>query len=67
MAELKRITSSAQWIAYFASNAARQREIPWHLGAGAPDEELAVIAASLRGWQLGETSDGRHLIARPAT
>jgi hypothetical protein len=63
MAELRQITSSAQWIAHFASNAARQREVPWHLGADASDEELALISSSLRGWQLGETSDGSHLLS----
>jgi hypothetical protein len=29
-------------------------------------EELAAIARSLQGWQLGETSDGRHLRAAAA-
>ena len=57
------ITSSAQWVDYFQSNAQRQREIPWQLGAGASLEELAEITPSLRGWQLGETSDGKHLLA----
>src|SRR5207253_1384488 len=55
--------SSPEWVAYFEQNAARQRPIPWESGAGVTDAELAAIASSLRGWQLGETSDGAHLLA----
>jgi hypothetical protein len=61
--EMLTITSSAQWIEYFLDNARRQHEIRWELGLGAATEELAAIVPSLRGWQLGETSDGRHLLA----
>lgn len=57
------VTSSAEWSAYFTRNAECQRPIPWHLGADASAEELARIVKSLRGWQLGETSDGSHLMA----
>jgi len=57
------ITSSAQWVDYFQRNACDQRVIRWELGAGVSPAELAEIAPSLRGWQLGETSDGRHLLA----
>jgi hypothetical protein len=57
-----RITRSSEWIAHFENNAASQRPIPWELGAAASDEELSAIAASLRAWQLGETSDGSHLM-----
>lgn len=57
-----RITRSSEWIARFESNAATQRPIPWELGASVSDEELSAIAGSLRAWQLGETSDGSHLL-----
>jgi hypothetical protein len=57
-----RITSSSEWIARFESNAARQRPIPWESGAAVTDQELSTISASLRAWQLGETSDGSHLM-----
>jgi 4-hydroxy-3-methylbut-2-enyl diphosphate reductase len=60
---LRRVRSSLEWIAYFKGNASRQRPIPWELGAGVTAAELSAIAASLRGWQLGETSDGSHLLA----
>ncbi len=62
-AELQQVWSSRQWFAYFKRNASRQRAIPWELGAGVTAAEFAEIAASLRGWQLGETSDGAHLLA----
>ena len=57
------VRSSAEWVAYFEQNAAEQRDIPWESGAGVTPVELSVIAPSLRGWQLGETSDGSHLLA----
>lgn len=56
-------TTSAEWIAYFLDNADNRLDIPWDLGADATPEELAAIVPSLRGWQLGETSDGSHLLA----
>lgn len=57
-----RITRSSEWIAHFENNAATQRPIPWELGASVSDEEWSAIAGSLRAWQLGETSDGSHLM-----
>ena len=62
-AERPAVRSSAEWIAYFEANAADLRPIPWESGAGVTPDELAAFSASLRGWQLGETSDGSHLIA----
>jgi hypothetical protein len=56
------ITQSLEWVKYFRENASRQRAIPWELGAGLSASELTAIASSLRGWQLGETSDGSHLL-----
>jgi len=64
--DLRTVRSSAEWIDYFARNAAALRPIPWHTGAGATEVELAEITASLRAWQLGETSDGSHLLAAAA-
>src|SRR5687768_12774804 len=57
----RRVRTSAYWLAYFRGNAARQRPIPWDGGAGPTPEQLAAIARSLQAWQLGETSEGRHL------
>lgn len=63
IASLPRVWTSAEWVAYFKANAASLRSIPWGSGAGATAEETEAIAASLRAWQLGETSDGSHLLA----
>jgi hypothetical protein len=60
---LPEVWTSAQWVAYFSANAGRLMPVPWGAGVGATDAELAEITGSLRGWQLGETSDGRHLLA----
>ncbi len=60
------VWSSEQWIAYFEANSKRLLTIPWEVGAGVSPEQLASIAGSLSGWQLGETSDGRHLLAAAA-
>src|SRR5947209_2311214 len=57
------IISSVQWCDYFRRNAASVPAIPWHLGGDAAPDELERIVQSLRGWQLGETSDGAHLLA----
>ncbi len=62
-ASLSPVRTSPQWIAYFEENRAKLRPIPWELGAGVPTGDFASIAKSLRSWQLGETSDGSHLIA----
>src|SRR4051812_13839068 len=60
------VLSSLEWLEYFAANAERCRPIPWETGAGVTPEELDAIARSLQAWQLGETSDGRHLRAAAA-
>ena len=60
------VWSSAQWVAYFLSNAYKRLDVPWGSGPGVSPDELAKIAISLRGWQLGETSDGSHLLAAAA-
>jgi hypothetical protein len=60
---LPTVRASRDWVAHFERNAAAVRPVPWDLGAAVTDAELAAIAPSLRGWQLGETSDGSHLLA----
>lgn len=57
------VRTSAEWVSYFEANAARLRATPWHLGDQHMEPGFSQIAASLRGWQLGETSDGSHLLA----
>ena len=63
---LPQVSSSAAWADYFRDNLERPREVPWELGADAPDDVLAKVLPSLRGWQLGETSDGSHLLKAAA-
>jgi hypothetical protein len=58
--------TTAAWVAYFRINAARCRPIPWERGAEVTPAQMAAIARSLQAWQLGETSDGRHLRAAAA-
>jgi hypothetical protein len=60
--ELREIRSSEEWCRYFARNDRNLRVIQWELGADAPRRQIARIVPSLRGWQLGETSEGRHLM-----
>jgi hypothetical protein len=62
----ERTWTAARWRDYFLANAARSRPIPWERGAEATAEELSAIAKSLQAWQLGETSEGRHLRAGAA-
>ena len=61
-----RLRSSAEWRAYFEANAAALMEIPWERGAELSVEELKVIAASVQIFQIGESSEGRHLLDREA-
>src|SRR5688572_24006862 len=63
---LPQVWTSAQWVAYFRANAERLHPVLWEAGVGATTDELGEITGSLRGWQLGETSDGRHLLASAA-
>ncbi len=55
--------SSREWHDHYLRNAASLLPIPWEAGAQLTAEEERAIVASLRAWQLGETSDGRHLVA----
>jgi hypothetical protein len=60
------VNTSAEWVLYFEANARAVRPVPWHLGADITPAELDAVRDSVRAWQLGETSDGRHLLAAAA-
>ncbi|PAW93101.1 hypothetical protein CKK33_06185 [Mucilaginibacter sp. MD40] len=50
------------WIRHFKENARHQR-INWSLAPTITKDEIDEILPSLQAWQLGETSEGEHLIA----
>ena len=56
--------SSKGWIAYYRTNAKNLMALPWKRGAELSDSERDAIAASLQDFQLGESSEGRHLLER---
>ena len=53
---------SEEWVQYFRGNGLVAMRIPWHLGADLTADEKAAIAHSIRLFQLGENSEGRHLM-----
>jgi len=53
--------SSLQWVEYFKENAKMQR-VDWSIRPNISQEEKNNIIASVQAWQLGETSDGSHLL-----
>jgi hypothetical protein len=56
------IHSSSFWKNHFQHNLTKQR-IDWQLKPNITKEEKEKILYSLKAWQLGETSDGKHLMA----
>lgn len=54
--------TSQNWIAYYKNNLQIQR-IDWSLQPTITELEKNKILPSLQAWQLGETSDGSHLLA----
>lgn len=54
--------TTAEWHAHFERNRANLLPIPWHRGADIDAAERAAIARSIRAFQLGESSDGAHLL-----
>jgi len=53
--------TSKKWIEHFRENALHER-VDWNLLPAITESEIASILDSLQAWQLGETSDGAHLI-----
>jgi len=57
--------TSKKWIEHFRSNSAQQR-IDWSIDSNISAKEISTVLHSLQAWQLGETSDGAHLIRASA-
>lgn len=57
--------TSSTWIGHFKANALQQR-VDWTLKPVITNTETEKILHSLQAWQLGETSDGSHLIRAAA-
>ena len=53
--------TSKQWIEHFNVNALKER-VDWSLKPTISEREVCTILHSLQAWQLGETSDGTHLL-----
>lgn len=53
--------TSQDWLEHFTANTNIQR-INWQLTASLTEDERMSILSSLQAWQLGETSDGAHLL-----
>src|SRR3954451_4250087 len=54
---------SVAWMQYFRFNAKTLLTIPWERGVFFTDETRAAIASSVQEFQLGESSEGKHLMA----
>jgi len=54
--------NSNYWIGHFKANALEKR-VNWDLKPNITPEEICIILSALQAWQLGETSEGKHLIA----
>ena len=53
---------SREWLDYFTRNIQHLLDVPWHLGRELSDEDVDAISASVQGFQLGESSEGKHLV-----
>jgi hypothetical protein len=53
--------TSKRWVEHFNANSLQQR-VDWTLQPIISQDEISKILSSLQAWQLGETSDGAHLL-----
>jgi len=59
-------TNSANWCEHFERNAANRPALSWEEGGGVTAQERDLVAKSVQTFQLGESGEGRHLIAAAA-
>ena len=55
---------SVSWLNYYRHNRESLMPIPWECGAELNEAELAAVASSIQEFQLGESSEGKHLVRR---
>jgi rubrerythrin len=53
--------TTTYWIEHFGKNALQKR-IDWNTPVSITPDETNVILSSLQAWQLGETSEGKHVL-----
>ncbi len=58
-----RLNSLENWYNYFKKNSTEACDIPWHMKNDLSLLERSIIAKSIATFQLGEYSEGRHLLA----
>ena len=56
------IHSSSFWINHYQNNL-QQKRVNWNTLPNITNKEKENILYSLKAWQLGETSEGKHLLA----
>lgn len=56
-------TDASPWLAYFRHNRTQRLPIDWESTYRLTDREKATISHSIRTFQLGESSEGAHLMA----
>jgi hypothetical protein len=56
------LSASAGWLDYFQRNCHELLDVPWERGAEVTAAEVSAIRSSIQGFQLGESSEGRHLM-----
>ena len=65
--ELPKKDLSRYWLEYFVANTTSLPEISWRRGAEIAAAERHAIASSIQEFQLGESSEGRHLLRSAET
>lgn len=55
--------SSKAWYGYFVENKQAVSAMPWELGVSLSDGERRAVVESMQDFQLGESSEGKHLLA----